>query len=36
MEIFSYAFRLGGRLILATLTDTGKAPKAKTDHTADF
>ena len=24
LEIFSYAFRLGGRLMLATLTDNGK------------
>ena len=24
MEIFSYAFKLGGKIMLATLTDSGK------------
>ena len=37
LEIFSYPFRLGGRLILAALMDSSKeeflCPK---DHTADY
>ncbi len=36
LEIFSYAFRLGGGLMLATLMDSVRMPKAEKDHTADY